>query len=380
MKKGSILCVLSAALGAVVAIGLYDRPDPEPGSIAQEMDPPTPQTDPPQRDELTPEGRINVAVYEGANHSAVNINTKSVRTDWFFMREVVSPGEGSGTVIDRSGHILTNFHVVEEANEIQVTLFDGKTYDARPVGVDPTTDLAVLKIDAPPKSLFPVTFGNSSRLMVGQRVYAIGNPFGLERTLTTGIISSLNRSISGRRGRRPLKSLIQTDAAINPGSSGGPLLDSRGRMIGMNPAIASKTGESAGVGFAIPVNTVTRVVPQLIKDGRVIRPEIGIARVYQTEHGLLIAALTPGGAAERAGLQGPKIIVRRKQRGPVVYEYRTIDRAAADQIVAADGKPVRTRDDLLTVVEGRKPGDEVVITVIRQGKQVRVTVELEAEQ
>ena len=167
-----------------------------------------------------------------------------------------SQGEGSGSIIDREGHVLTNFHVVEGANKVDVTLFDGNTYKAQLVGGDPSSDVAILKIDAPPESLFPVTFGSSSNLLVGQRVFAIGNPFGLERTLSTGIISSLDRSLPGRRGPRPMKSIIQIDAAINPGSSGGPLLDSHGRMIGMNTAIASKTGESVGVGFAIPVNTI----------------------------------------------------------------------------------------------------------------------------
>ncbi len=214
--------------------------------------------------------------------------------------EIPSEGEGSGVVLDRQGHILTNFHVVDGARQIQVTLFDGNTYDARLIGQDPATDVAVLKIDAPPASLFPVVFGNSTQLRVGQRVFAIGNPFGLERTLTTGIIASLNRSLPGRRSGRSLKSIIQIDAAINPGNSGGPLLDSHARMIGMNTAIASKTGESAGVGFAIPVSTIARIVPQLIREGRVRRPETGIVRVYQTEQGLLIATLGPR-RSRRAG-------------------------------------------------------------------------------
>jgi S1-C subfamily serine protease len=322
-------------------------------------------------DSLTPEERVNVLVYQQVNRSVVNINTRAV-TGLVF--EIVAEGEGSGMVIDRAGHVVTNFHVVERAREIHVTLFDGQTYDARLVGGDPNTDVAVLKIDAPADALVPVVFGNSTNLLVGQRVFAIGNPFGLERTLTTGIISSLDRSLPGRRGRRDLKSIIQIDAAINPGNSGGPLLDSHAQMIGMNTAIASKTGESAGVGFAIPINTIHRIVPQLIQNGRVRRPDSGIARVYQTERGLLIATLVPGGAAERAGLQGPRL--QKKRQGP--FEYQTVDRAAADLIVAVDGRPIKTADDFLDAIETKQPGDVVAVTVIRAGQQRQVPLRLEA--
>ncbi len=395
MRKTVILCGVSALLGSLAAIALYDPPDAEQESVAQELRPRQPSDRvvsrvdrplrpppalPTQYENLTAEERVNVSVYQNANRSVVNIDTRTVQTSLLFMREIASEGEGSGTVIDRQGHVLTNFHVIGDAREIQVTLYDGKTYTARQIGVDPATDVAVLKIDAPAESLYPVTFGSSSGLLVGQRVFAIGNPFGLERTLTTGVISSLNRSIPGRRSRRMLKSLIQVDAAINPGSSGGPLLDTHGRMIGMNTAIASKTGESVGVGFAIPVNTIARVVPQLIDKGRVIRPDIGVARVYETEYGLLIATLEPGGAAEKAGLQGPQIIRRRRRQGPFVYEYQTIDRTAADLIVAADGQQVRTGDDLLMIVESKKPGEKIVITVIRKRQKVEIPVTLQSSQ
>ncbi|NUQ65934.1 MAG: trypsin-like peptidase domain-containing protein [Pirellulales bacterium] len=324
-------------------------------------------------DELTAEERVNIAVYENVNRSVVNITTQSVRGDRFFWMEIPSEGEGSGAIIDRQGHVLTNFHVVDGARAIQVTLFTGKSYDAELVGQDPTNDVAVLKIEAPAEDLFPVVFGDSTRLRVGQRVFAIGNPFGLERTLTTGIISSLNRSLPSRRTNRTIKQIIQIDAAINPGNSGGPLLDSRSRMIGINTAIASRTGESAGVGFAIPINTIARVVPQLIRNGRVLRPEIGIAKVLETEEGLLIATLLPGGAAEKAGLRGMSI--RTKRQGLLVFEY--LDRSAADLIVAVDGEPAKNVDDFLSCIESRQPGDQVAVTVVRDGRKLDVPVRLE---
>ena len=395
MKKLCVLCLLSALGGALLAVGL-NTVRVESQSAAQEAAPwPAPRpalpsqppvaapgaapAQPADLNELTPEERVSVLVYQQVNRSVVNINTKAVQGDRFLLFEILSEGEGSGTVLDRAGHVLTNFHVVDGAREIRVTLCDGKTYDARLVGGDLEADVAVLKIDAPPESLFPVTFGSSSQLLVGQRVFAIGNPFGLERTLSTGIISSLNRSLPSRRNGRTIKSIIQIDAAINPGNSGGPLLDSHGRMIGMNTAIASKTGASAGVGFAISINSIARVVPQLIRNGRVRRPDSGIARVYQTDRGLLIATLVPGGPAERAGLQGPRIERKQKRQGPFVYEQQTVDRAAADMIVAVDGQPIKTADDFLGAIEVKQPGEQAILTVIRGGQQKQVPLKLEAE-
>ncbi len=273
--------------------------------------------------------------------------------------------------------MLTNYHVVDGAREIQVTLFDGSQFDGRLVGKDESSDVAVIKIDAPPASLLPVTFGDSGQLRVGQRVFAIGNPFGLERTLTTGIISSLNRTLPSRN-HRTMKSIIQIDAAINPGNSGGPLLDSGGRLIGMNTAIASSTGQSAGVGFAIPSGNIARVVPQLIAQGHVVRPDAGITRVLQTETGLMIATLAAGGPAERAGLQGFRIVRQRRRQGPFAYDAQTIDRSAADLIVAVDGKKVLTVDDFLSAIEEKDPGQEVVITVVRGNQEVNVPLQLSA--
>jgi S1-C subfamily serine protease len=391
VKKIALLCILSGVAGAILAVGLQRAPDPEQKTVAQEPAPspaaapsgpkvpgPATPTAPPGADEFTPEERVNIEVYEKVNRSVVHITTRGFQADRFLMIETPSEGEGSGMVLDRQGHILTNYHVIDGARQIQVALFDGNSYEAKLVGSDPTTDTAILQISAPADSLFPVVFGNSTHLKVGQRVYAIGNPFGLERTLATGIISSLNRSLPSRRNGRSIKSIIQIDAAINPGNSGGPLLDSHGRLIGMNTAIASKTGESAGVGFAIPINTIARIAPQLIAGGRIRRPDAGIGRVYETDKGLLVATLVPGGAAEKAGLRGPKVIRQQKRQGAIVYEYQTVDRAAADLIVAVDGKSVKSGDDFLDAIENKKAGDQVTLTVVREGQQRQVPVTLEA--
>jgi len=328
-------------------------------------------------DDLTPEERVNVAVYENVNRSVVNISTKVVRGESFFFSESPQEGAGSGSVVDGRGHILTNYHVVDGAREIQVTLYDGKNYEAQLVGKDESNDIAVLKINAPPGSLIPVIFGDSTRLKVGQRVFAIGNPFGLERTLTTGIISSLDRSLP-TRNHRIIKSVIQIDAAINPGNSGGPLLDSHGRLIGMNTAIASSTGQSAGVGFAIPIANIARVVPQLIEGGRVIKPDAGITRVLQTEEGLVVATMTPNGPAEKAGLRGFRIVREKKRQGPFSYEKQTIDRNAADTIIAVNNEKITSAGDFLAIIESHRPGEEVAFTIIREGRQMKVPVKLAA--
>lgn len=324
----------------------------------------------------TPEELINIHVYEHSNRSVVNINTRSVRQDWYFS-ETQAEGEGSGAVLSKDGYILTNFHVIAGAQEITVTLFNGKTYSALVKGVDPSNDIAVIQIGAKPDELFPVTLGNSAELRVGQRIFAIGNPFGLERTLTVGIISSLNRTLPSRTQSRLIKQVIQIDAAINPGNSGGPLMDSRGYMVGMNTAIASKTGQSAGVGFAIPSNTISRVVAQLIKHGKIIVPTIGINKALQTDKGLLIIQMEDEGPAARAGLRGPKIVVQKRRVGNMIGNFKILDRSAADIIYSIDGKPIHAADDLLTIIESHKPGDVVKVGVIREGMKVDVPVTLE---
>jgi len=396
MKRCLSFCVLSALLGALAA-RFWDegyalwRPGAASAQAAEPLiaqgpalwpqqaaaAPAAPMAAAPQDPPLSPEERINVAVYDRVNRSVVNINTRSVRGDRFSLFEISSEGAGSGSVLDQQGHILTNFHVVEGAKEIQVMLFNGNSYPARVVGQDPATDIAVIRIDAPADSLIPVAIGDSTRLRVGQRVFAIGNPFGLERTLTIGIVSSLNRSIESP-SRRKIRSIIQTDAAINPGSSGGPLLDSQGQLIGMNTAIASSTGQSAGVGFAIPASAIRRIVPQLIQRGRVVRPDIGITRVLETESGIVIATMAKGGPAEAAGLRGFGLKTQRRRQGPFVFEQTSIDRSTADRIVAVNNQPVNRAEQFLDLIESHRPGDDVVLTVEREGRQVNVTVRLGA--
>jgi S1-C subfamily serine protease len=402
MTRPTLLCLLSAVAGALAATA-YHHSAPRHTVVAQEpglrppnlraIEIPPPPTSarrtPPTvaealatssitsgLDDFAPEERTNILVYEKVNRSVVHITTKSAQRELLFL-EVPSEGAGSGSVLDRAGHILTNYHVVEGAQEIRVTLHNGETHDASIVGYDQPNDVAVLKISAPASDLIPMELGDSSRLKVGQVVYAIGNPFGLERTMTTGIISSLNRSLPSRAGRT-MKAIIQIDAALNRGNSGGPLLDTRGRLIGMNTAIASSTGENTGVGFAIPVDTVKRVVPQLITTGRVVRPEAGISRVYQTEEGLQIATLVPGGPAEKAGLRGFRVVREQRRTAIALYETRRVDRSQADTIVAVDGEKAITADEFLSLIERHRPGEQALITVRRANQLLDIPVTLAA--
>lgn len=321
--------------------------------------------------DLDAEERNNVVVYASVNKSVVNITTES-EVQGFFGAEETSTGTGSGFVVDKQGHILTNFHVIQGADVVRATLFDGSAHPARVVGVDASNDVAVLRVEAEADKLNPVTLGDSSRVLVGQKIMAIGNPFGLERTLTTGIVSSLDRSLKAKNGRM-IKGIIQTDAAINPGNSGGPLLNSRGQVIGMNTAIISSVGQSAGVSFAVPINSIARILRQLIDQGRVIRAELGISRVYTTEEGLLVLAIAEGGPAERAGIRPIQVKIERLGPG---FVRRSLDPDSADLIVAVDHKRVKTVDELLTEVEKHQPDEEVRITVVREGRPIDVSVQL----
>ena len=286
-------------------------------------------------------------------------------------------------MLDKAGHIITNYHVVEGARNIDVTLASNQSYPARLVGKDKEHDIAVLRIEAPSAELFPIQIGASKQLCVGQRVYALGNPFGWDGTLTTGIISSLNRDLPSRVEGRVMQSLIQTDAAMNPGNSGGPLLDTGARMVGMCVAIESKTGQNTGVGFAIPIDRIKQVLPELIEKGHVVRADIGITHVMETNHtvpgvnhGLLVARLTPGGPAARAGLRGFRKVRQRHRQGGVIYETETIDRSYADRILAVDGEPMRSGMRFRDKIWEYRPGDQVTLTLVRDGRQVDVVVTL----
>ncbi len=281
-------------------------------------------------------------------------------------------GTGSGIVWDNAGHIVTNHHVVRDATSCLVRLYGGDAWRAVVIGSAPEVDLAVLKIDAPAGALYPIPLGASAELAVGQKVFAIGNPFGLDRTLTTGIISGLDRTISAERGQR-IEGVIQTDAAINPGNSGGPLLDSAGRLIGINTAIASATGTSSGVGFAVPVDTLNRVVPRLLRTGRAPRAGIGIqllsdaALVQFGVVGAGVLTVLEGTPAARAGLQPLRIAEDRSM-------------VLGDVIVALDGQRVRRGQDLLDLLEGRSVGDAVRVAVLREGNPVEIEIRLESLQ
>jgi len=284
-------------------------------------------------------------------------------------------GSGSGSVIDDQGHILTNYHVVEGAQKLSVRFSGDKTYPAKYVGGDPDTDLAVIQVEMPRDQLTIVPLGDSDKLTVGQKVLAIGNPFGLDRTLTTGVISGLQRPLRSRprpgdpQGR-PIEGAIQTDASINPGNSGGPLLDSRGRMIGINSQILSPSGASAGVGFAVPINIAKRVVPELIQNGSVRRPKLGIGtrdvntlRGMPLEDGILIIQTTPGGSAAAAGLRA----TTQTEDGEI---------SLGDIIVGIDGQKVSNNDDLYRILDKRQLGDVVKVEVFRNGSRVTVPVRL----
>lgn len=312
-------------------------------------------------------------IFSHASPAVVFVTNTALRRDLFSLNVHEIPrGSGSGFVWDASGLIVTNYHVIAGAHRLTITLQDRSEYEAEVIGVAPEKDLAVLRIDNPPDNLVALPIGDSSELTVGRKVLAIGNPFGLDTTLTTGVVSALGREIRAP-GNRTIRGVIQTDAAINPGNSGGPLLNSLGQLIGVNTAIYSPSGASAGIGFAIPVNTVREVVPQLISYGRILRPTIGVELAsdrwiqrYRIQ-GLPVVRVFSGLPAAEAGLRG----VYRNARGDLLL---------GDIIVAINDKPVRSNDDFLSVIEAHKPGDQVQITVKRGERKETLAVELAESQ
>ena len=329
--------------------------------------------------DLAGDEKATIDLFKEAGPSVVNITTLTARLDlWTRNVEEIPQGSGSGFIWDDAGHVVTNFHVVESiargGGTAQVTMSDHSNHSADLVGIAPNQDLAVLRIRTPKYKLRPIArIGSSNDLQVGQKVFAIGNPFGLDQTLTTGIVSALGRTIPARTGRA-IEDVIQTDAAINPGNSGGPLFDSSRRLIGVNTAIYSPTGAYAGIGFAVPVDTVNRIVPQLIRNGRVASPDIGViaddrlglrlTRQMGVE-GVLVLGVRPNSPAAAAGLRG----TQRTRTGYI----------PGDVITHVDGRKVTTADQFHAALERHGPGESVTLTILREGETFETTIKLAPE-
>ena len=325
----------------------------------------------------------NINIYEKCNEAVVNINTKVTTYDWFLEPYVQDGGSGSGSIIDKRGYILTNVHVIQNATIIYVSLFDGTQYEAKIVGQDLDSDLAVIKFDPPEgMDLKTISFGDSTNLKVGQKVIAIGNPFGMERTMTTGIVSGLGRPIQ-HSNKRIIRNMIQTDTAINPGNSGGPLLNAEGKMIGINTMIMSSSGNSAGVGFAVPSETAVRVVSDLLKYGKVKRGVID-ASLYQLDYriaryaglditqGMLVSEVTVGGNAEKVGIKGGTEAAYYGNRKNIIY-------LGGDVITQIDNIKIASLADYYSALENKRPGDTVKVVVRRNKQDLVFNVKLSGE-
>lgn len=351
-SRGTLQVFWGALLGVLVGLLLASYLGPQQTVSAAPVE---------ERAPRSVEEQETIDIYRRVSDSVVFITTTTLTVDPYDILMEVQPreGTGSGIIIDGArGIIVTNLHVIQDAHKIEISLSNGQNYRAKLVGYDDESDIAVLQIANPPAGLKSLSFGDSAQLEVGQRVLAIGNPFGLNRTLTTGIISSLDRVVKSPGGKY-MRGLIQTDASINPGNSGGPLIDMSGRMIGINSAILSQSGDSAGIGFAVPSNLVKRIIPELIATGKVLRPKFGWVLVDTTQ-GPMVRRLAPGGPADRAGLQP---LERRVQDVFLQGYVRDFDRA--DLILKVNGQPVRTKDQVEDILS--KLGASEVTLSVRQG-------------
>lgn len=367
-KRALPTIIISALIGAGLVITLFLLGKPFITAPLQRAQPR--QITP--RGDLAPQELATIRLFEQAAPSVVYITTLAVERDLFTMNAFEVPqGAGSGFIWDEQGYIVTNFHVLKDAQVARITLSDQSTYNAELVGVEPDKDIAVLKISAPDIKLSAILLGSSKNLRVGQGVFAIGNPFGFDHTLTTGVISGLGREIKSAVTDRPIQGVIQTDAAINPGNSGGPLLDSAGHLIGMNTAIVSASGSYAGLGFAVPVDTVNRIVPQLIKFGSVKKLVLGVqlleSRYLRPEGipGAIVANVLPGSPADKAGI----IPLQRDATGAIQL---------GDIITSIDDTPVEDGDDLFRVLDDKQPGDKIKLMLINNGEERAVTIKLGA--
>jgi S1-C subfamily serine protease len=331
----------------------------------------------PERPALTQDEKINIAIYQKTSPAVVNISSTVLAID-VFSNVIPEEGMGSGIILTPDGYILTNAHVVADAQQLEVMLLNGKTYKAKLIGGDVSKDVALIKINPGTQKLPTIEMGDSSQLQVGQMVYAIGNPFGLNSTLTTGIISSLGRTLKAQNGRL-MENIIQTDAAINPGNSGGALLNSSGQLIGINTAIFSPSGSNAGIGFAVPVNTARRIAEDLIAYGHVIRPYLGLeigmeitptianALNLPVKRGLMVARIVRGAPADKAGIEpAGKALVVGNRRVPI----------GGDIITAYDGHPAESADRFMNYIESKRPGNIVKLEINRNGKPLTLSVTL----
>ncbi|MBI5409087.1 MAG: trypsin-like peptidase domain-containing protein [Nitrospirae bacterium] len=321
------------------------------------------------RGDLAADEKNTIDLFESVSASVVYITSIELRRSLFNLNVYEIPqGTGSGFIWDKKGKIVTNYHVIEDASRVEVTLADHTTWKGIVVGTAPDKDIAVLRISAPAEKLKPISIGESSNLKVGQKVFAIGNPFGFDQTMTTGIVSALNREIKSATGRT-IQGVIQTDAAINPGNSGGPLLDSAGRLIGVNTSIYSPSGASAGIGFAIPVDIVNHIVPEIIRYGKVIRPGLGVSVANESIakrmgiKGVLLINIQPGTSADKVGLRGTRRIGDEIVLGDII---ETVNR-----------KPVASYDDLRNELEKYRVGDEVTLGILRDDNRIKLKVKLE---